>query len=229
MLARGEYRANFTDLDPSTYNDLTSQSILMNIQAEVDNLVHAVVTKINEVLANASDAATGYLMDGATPLRLFEKISDVGYAEDLSQGNEHTLYTIGNLIVNEDLLKTPTLLNFKKEDGSTDYDTVYELLSLFDEEVYSLNPNVVAQTNFIGLYNNIVGQVANSGAVFKSVYENQQITVDSTEAARQQVVGVSDDEELSNMIKYQNGYNAASRYINVIDEMLEHIINTLGM
>lgn len=229
MLARGEYRANYRDLDPATYNDLTSQSVLMNIQAEVDNLVHAVVTKINEVLASASDPATGYLMDGTEPIRLFEKISDDGYGEDLTPGKEHTLYSIGNLVVNDDLVKTPTLLNFKKNDSSTDYETVYKLLALFDEEAYALNPNVVTKSNFAGLYNNIVGQVANAGAVFKSVYENQQITVDSTEAARQQVIGVSDDEELSNMIKFQNAYNASSRYINVIDEMLEHIINTLGM
>ena len=45
----------------------------------------------------------------------------------------------------------------------------------------------------------------------------------------EQVVGVSTDEELSNMIKFQNAYNASSRYINVISEMLEHIISTLGV
>ena len=132
-------------------------------------------------------------------------------------------------MVNPDLVKAPTILNFKKADGSTDYEAVYELEKLFDQEIYSLNPNVTTKTNFSGLYNNIVSQVANTGAVFKSIYENEQITVDSTEAARQQVVGVSDDEELNNMIKFQNAYNASSRYINVIDEMLEHIINTLGM
>lgn len=229
MLARGEYRANYTDLDPATYNDLTSQSIIMNIQAEVDNLVHGLVTKMNEIFANASDPVSGYLMDGDEPLRLFVKISDDGYAEDLTQGKENTLYTIGNLVVNPDLIKSPTLMNFKTPDGSADYDTIYELLALFEEEAYSLNPNVVTKTNLAGLYNSIVGQVANSGAVFKSVYENQQVTVDATEAARQQVVGVSDDEELSSMIKFQNAYNASSRFINVIDEMLEHVINTLGM
>ena len=30
------------------------------------------------------------------------------------------------------------------------------------------------------------------------------------------------------MIKYQQSYNAASRYINVISEMLEHIVTSLG-
>ena len=42
-------------------------------------------------------------------------------------------------------------------------------------------------------------------------------------------MGVSGDEELTNMIKYQSAYNASSRYINVISEMLEHIINTLAI
>ena len=70
--------------------------------------------------------------------------------------------------------------------------------------------------------------MANSGSVFISVLTNQQKTVDSTFAAREQIIGVSQDEELTNMVKFQNAYNASSRYINVIDEMLEHILNTLG-
>ena len=77
-------------------------------------------------------------------------------------------------------------------------------------------------------YGDLVSQVANSGSVYKSILTNQQETVDSTFSAREQIIGVSQDEELSNMIKFQNAYNASSRYINVIDEMLEHILNTLG-
>ncbi len=41
-------------------------------------------------------------------------------------------------------------------------------------------------------------------------------------------MGVSSSEELTNMIKFQNAYNAASRYINAINEMLGHIIEKLG-
>ena len=78
-------------------------------------------------------------------------------------------------------------------------------------------------------YTDLVSQVANSGAVYRSIYTNQESTVESANSAREQVIGVSSDEELSNMIKFQNAYNASSRYINVISEMLEHIINTLGV
>ena len=58
--------------------------------------------------------------------------------------------------------------------------------------------------------------------------ESQTVTVDSLFNAREQVVGVSSDEELTNMIMFQNAYNASSRYINVVSEMLEHILTTLG-
>ena len=45
---------------------------------------------------------------------------------------------------------------------------------------------------------------------------------------RQQVFGVSSDEELTYMIRFQNAYNASSRFINVVDEMIEHLITQLG-
>ena len=51
----------------------------------------------------------------------------------------------------------------------------------------------------------------------------------ATSNAREQVIGVSQDEEMTFMIKFQNAYNASSRYINVVDDMLEHIINTLAV
>lgn len=228
LLARGDHRANYTDLDPNTYNDLVSQSVIMNMQAEFDNLVHNIVTKINQVFADASDAATGYLMDGANPLRLFEKKADEGYAEDLTPGMEDTLYTIDNLIINPDLMKAPTKMGLIKPDGSVDHELANALNAAFDEEAYVLNPNVTSRANFLGYYDNMVSQIANLGYVFYSVYQSQETTVNSTEEARQQVVGVSEEEELTNLIKFQNAYNASSRYINVVDELLEHIINTLG-
>ena len=91
-----------------------------------------------------------------------------------------------------------------------------------------MNPELTNSISISEYYSNLVGQVANSGNVYKTLSENQQMTVESVEASRQGAIGVSTDEELSNMIKFQNAYNASSRFINVIDECIEHIINTLG-
>ena len=50
----------------------------------------------------------------------------------------------------------------------------------------------------------------------------------ATSYAREEVMGVSSDEEMTNMVKFQNAYNAASRYINVVNEMLAHLLNSLA-
>lgn len=52
-------------------------------------------------------------------------------------------------------------------------------------------------------------------------------TVSSVDNKRQQVIGVSSDEELTYMIKFQSAYNAASRFMNVINEMTELIVTGL--
>ncbi len=47
------------------------------------------------------------------------------------------------------------------------------------------------------------------------------------EQERQRIMGVSSDEELSDLIKFQQCFNASSRYITVVDEMIEHLITHL--
>ena len=56
MLARGDHRANYTDLDSDTYNETIAQSVIMNVQAEFDKLVHSVATQMNAALASVADA-----------------------------------------------------------------------------------------------------------------------------------------------------------------------------
>ncbi len=60
LLARGDHRANYTDLAEGKY-DGVSQSVVMNIQAEFDQMIHNVVTKVNDILAKAAGVQTGDL------------------------------------------------------------------------------------------------------------------------------------------------------------------------
>ncbi len=262
LLARGDHRANYTDLAEGKY-DSVSQSVVMNIQGEFDQMIHNVVTKINDILADAAGVQEGQLtingqtetyryctvdqdgymrMEDGSPIQLFTKVTTDGYEKvTTDDGKEYwvmkkekadspeSLYTIGNLQVNPTLMQEPSKLGFRLADGSEDKETADALKAAFTEEAYTLNPNVQKKTTFVDYYTDLVSQVANSGYVFRSIYENQVNTVEATQSAREQVVGVSTDEELSNMIKFQNAYNASSRYINVISEMLEHIISTLGV
>ncbi|NLU49728.1 MAG: flagellar hook-associated protein FlgK, partial [Syntrophomonadaceae bacterium] len=49
------------------------------------------------------------------------------------------------------------------------------------------------------------------------------------ESKRQSTAGVSLDEEMANMIRFQHAYNAAARYITTIDEAIEVIVNRMGL
>lgn len=241
LLARGDHRANYTDIG-NNYDNI-SQSIVMNVQAEFDQMIHNVTTKINSILAEVYDPSRGYMCDkDGSPLQLFQKITTDGYEKVTDAGGNvtwkyaeedptrtDTLYTLGNLQVNANLLREPTMLGFKKADGSADYDTTGKLKAAFTDESYTLNPNVLKKTTFVDYYKDLVSQVSNTGYAFRNIYENQQTTVEATYNAREQIVGVSSEEELSNMIRFQNAYNASSRYINVINELLEHIISTLAV
>jgi len=53
--------------------------------------------------------------------------------------------------------------------------------------------------------------------------QNQDALISQLESKRQSISGVSLDEEMTNMIKFQHAYNAASRFITTIDEQLDTI------
>ena len=58
--------------------------------------------------------------------------------------------------------------------------------------------------------------------------DNEESLAKGLDNKRQEIMGVSSDDELGNMIKYQQAYNAASRYVNVVSEMIESLINNTG-
>ena len=228
VVTRGDHRADFRDCEVGAY-DKISNSIVMTVQSEFDKLIHSVVNAINGTLKDAFDAGDGkYLADeNGNALQVFHrKVADPQDAEDLTKSE--TLFSVANLVINEDLMQTPSKLGFVRPDGQVDYETIDKLKQLFEDMDYTLNPTASTKLNIKGFYSALVSQIANDGSVIKNVRDNEQLTVDSTESARQQIIGVSTDEELSNMIKYQNAYNANSRYINVINQMLEHLLNSLG-
>ena len=228
VITRGDHRADYRDCEGENF-DKISNSIVMTVQSEFDKLIHSVVNAINGTLKEAFDEGDGnYMSDGnGNALQIFHrKVADVTDAEDLTRSE--TLFSVANLVINEDLMQTPTKLGFVKPDGQVDYATSDKLKQLFEDMDYTLNPTANSKLSIKGFYSALVSQIANDGSVIKNVRDNEQLTVDATESARQQIIGVSTDEELSNMIRYQNAYNANSRYINVINEMLEHLLNALA-
>lgn len=61
------------------------------------------------------------------------------------------------------------------------------------------------------------------------VKKNQDMLVKEYSQSRDSVTGVSLDEEVSNMMKYQTAYQANARMVNVFDELLDLLVNRLGL
>ena len=237
LLARGDHNATYHDIteDSEFYNTNIAQSVIMNVQAEFDQMVHTVMTTINDIMENAESNPA--FLDGsvgeAKEFTLFSCANEedkltYDISKEKPAGTVLTGFTIKNTQINPKLIQEPTLFTYRTVDGNEDNDTVTKIKEAFTKENYVLNPNVSTRNSFVTYYNSLVSQVANSGDVYNSIKEAQEQTVSSVQSAREQIVGVSSDEELEFMIMFQNAYNASSRYINVVSEMLEHLVSTLG-
>ena len=144
--------------------------------------------------------------------------------------DKYTLYTLGEIVINTKVLADYSIIPLSESGGSGDfaYNGVAKALSdIWNQPFAKLNPNELKMNTFNEYYTGIWGDLAIRGEKYVASAENQQTMVDNIATARQNVMGISSDEELANMIKFQHAYNAAARYFNVVDSMLEHLVTRL--
>lgn len=138
-----------------------------------------------------------------------------------------TMYTLGNVMINEDVMQDETLLPMTTKTGDADHDRAVALVDKWMKGFGKLTPES-AEVDYQTYYVEMVGGFASLGSVYKAASDALTTASSYIDQKRQQVMGVSSDEELTNMIKYQNAYNAASRYFTVVSDMLEYLISQLG-
>ncbi|KGP91404.1 flagellar hook protein FlgK [Pontibacillus chungwhensis BH030062] len=88
--------------------------------------------------------------------------------------------------------------------------------------------NTGSASDFTSYYEGVIGEMAVQSQEARRLEGNSETLKQSVEERRESVSGVSLDEEMSNMIKYQHAYNAAARNLTTIDEMLDKVINGMG-
>ena len=78
-------------------------------------------------------------------------------------------------------------------------------------------------------YNSVIGRLGVETNQAKSFTENHELLVHQILNARESVQGVSLDEEMTNMVKFQHAYDAAARVITAMDEALDTVIFRMGI
>lgn len=280
LSARGDFTPNYTDIPLRenfateadyqsallNYNRTLNNRDIANLISQFDQLIHGMVTKINDVLCPNTTVTD---VNGITYTVLDTERAGKGYGEGNDiQGTElftrkaferyqeqtitvldengtattktvqvyneedpdnyYSLYTLGQIQINDALVKNPSLLPLTKINGEEYQDIANELLELWDSDFATLDPNTFVMNDFNNYYSAMVGDYGDKGYTYKGTADKQAGMVNEVNNQRQEIVGVSSDEELTNLIKYQHAYNASSRYITVVSEMIEHIIEKLG-
>ena len=87
-----------------------------------------------------------------------------------------------------------------------------------------LNSNTAT---FDAYYESLIGDVGYEVQQAGAYYEHQSEMVHQLENYRESVSGVSIDEEMVNLVRYQNAYQAAAKLITTADEMMQTILNMI--
>jgi flagellar hook-associated protein 1 FlgK len=110
-------------------------------------------------------------------------------------------------------------------DNNGDNVIAHKISSLRNKDIMESFTQVLSVDSY---YQHIILRIGNIGNEALKTTQNQRSLVLAADNDRQSTMGVSLDEEMSNMIKFKYAYNAATKTIGVINEMLDTLINRTG-
>ncbi|MDR2665810.1 MAG: flagellar hook-associated protein FlgK [Oscillospiraceae bacterium] len=208
---------------------------------QLSNLARAIAQEINSVHKTgytSENSPGGASVAGGNFFNV--PIDSVTLSEDIS------LLTAGNFQLDQDIIDS--IYNIAASDarivtdptdpsyntpGTTHEGNQANMIKLYDAITKKdIVVNTVPPVTIGGLFDfmdSIVTDVAvtlNTSKGFESARSVQTLAVANQ---REAISGVSLDEEMTNLIKYQHAYGSASRVITAMDEALETLINKMGI
>lgn len=158
-------------------------------------------------------------------------------------------FTATNIKLSDDWIsgKTKITLSKKQNPGSTDYENVLKMINALssDEIKFEIQPTdangkpavdsgkpiqkQIFKGTFFECYNNIQNTQALERQSTTSLLKNHQTVADQVADSRESVSGVNMDEEVMDLMRFSQSYNAASRLMTTMDELLERLITNTGV
>jgi len=199
-------------------------SLLKNINITLDGQdttgEFSVFTKINQFAAkfveNVNDLTMqGYGMDdnGETPPGL-------NFFEPNIEGVKATALTIA---INKDLKNNPRKLPLSDMPGTVGNTAIARKIARLANKF-----DFIEDSTYTEFYSDLIGKIGSISQEAKKSRETTDLITDQLSNQRDAIMGVNLDEEAINLIKFQQSFQAASRVVNSVDEILRTIIN-LGL
>jgi flagellar hook-associated protein 1 len=194
---------SLTNLNGQLYGLLqTRDQVIPGYLAELNKLSRSVVEKVNAI------HTTGYGVRGTTGVAFFDP----------------TLTDAATIKVYEEIQADPSRIAATSDSTEKNLKIALAIADLQNAPV--LNGGSSTMSDF---YSGLVGKLGIEAKQATSYKSNYELLVQQVDNSRQSVQGVSLDEEMANMIKYQHAYDAAARVITTMDQALETVINGMGL
>ncbi len=186
---------------------------------DLNKLAYTIAVETNQIHRN------GYGLDGVTGRNFFKPLEYVDVdnpyknaiqnlaLEDHIKANLNSIAAAGGTIENA----TDRLRTFN---GVGDGANAIAIAQLKQTNFFN-----DGQSSFNDFYNEIFTEVASKSKKVKTEKSYSSSLLTQLDAKRAELSGVSLDEELANLIRFQHAYNAAAKVITTVDEMLDKIIN----
>ena len=253
LVSRGSEYGTYDFMSEENYSRV-EDNVVMETQAEISYLARNIMMAMNDIFCpnttyTAADGTTYTVLDTANcsvgadgslpPHELFAREGYDRYTQmeidgkqfyvynDETKANNSSWYKLGNVSVNPKLAAQVTLMPSYKQDGSANYGLADQITKAWSAENLYINPKDTSKCNFEGYYDKIISHLGTNGSIYKASSDTMTSTAAAIDNQRNQIMGVSSDEELTNMIKYQSAYNASSRFITVISQMTELIVQLI--
>jgi len=179
---------------------------LFDVSKQLNTLVFDVASALN------TQHAAGTGADGGTGRNLF----DIGAT---SSNAARDLRVSVDVFDHPDRIAAASSV-FSLPGGS---DNAVALSKIFDTQIAIGNTKTAAQA-----YGDLIGSIGSTRAGAQRDVETQNALLSQVQNMHQSQSGVSLDEEMVNLTKFQNAYQAASKMIGVADQLMQTLLNTVG-
>lgn len=213
---------SFTDADGNTYPDggLYAEDTIEYLDMTTSTGADGKMPPEELFVRDHTDRYIEVTGDDGNTYYILNKKNSMGF---------ESLYKCGNISINQTIVDDYSKLPFTTQpEKEEDFAKSAQLAEKWSEKFANLDPDSLTELNFNAYHQQFIFELGSEGELYYNLAVNEADAADTIDEQRQQITGVSSEEELSNMIKFQHAYNASSRYITVISEMLEHIIERLG-
>jgi len=134
-------------------------------------------------------------------------------------------YDSKTISLNQRFINNPSELHAYKAPNDGNNDVANDMVQLQYNDLDFTSNNSSITTTISGYYSYITSSIANDSDKVNTNVETQQVIYNSIEKEYQNQSGVNMDEEMTNLMKFQRGYQASAKVITTINAMFDTLLN----